>query len=103
MRIVCITIFAALCLIARPDDAIAAEPQERPTLALVVSEFEYETHVTLPAFAHRYLSKDFRVLFQQPGTGGGIIEMLLEGHAGCAVPKMRSAKDAQCQRCAVPE
>lgn len=62
MRIVFITILATLGLLAHPGNTISAEAQQRPTLALIVSEFEYETHKTLPAFARRYLSKDFRVV-----------------------------------------
>ncbi len=35
----------------------------RPTVAVVISEFEYETYRTLPVFAHKHLGKDFRVVY----------------------------------------
>jgi type 1 glutamine amidotransferase len=36
---------------------------KRPTVAVIVSEFEYETYKTLPEFAHQHLGKDFRVVY----------------------------------------
>ena len=36
---------------------------KRPTVAVVISEFEYETYKTLPVFAHQCLGKDFRVVY----------------------------------------
>jgi type 1 glutamine amidotransferase len=33
----------------------------RPTLALIVSEFEYKSDTTLPPFAEQHFSKDFRI------------------------------------------
>lgn len=50
------------------SDVIGGEPHrffddDRPTAAIVVSEFEYETYRTLPEFAHAHLGKDFRVVY----------------------------------------
>jgi len=63
MRIVFIAVLATLCVIAQLDKTMSAEAQQRPTVAVIVSEFEYETYDTLPAFARRYLGKDFHVVY----------------------------------------
>jgi len=43
--------------------APAGEKGKRPHLVIVISEDEYRTHETLPAFADRYLERDFKVTF----------------------------------------
>jgi type 1 glutamine amidotransferase len=41
----------------------ASEKGKRPHLVIVISEDEYRTDETLPAFADRYLERDFKVTF----------------------------------------
>ena len=57
-----------VCPTILSSDLIGGPPHrffddKRPTLAVIVSEFEYETYKTLPAFAHQHLGKDFRVVY----------------------------------------
>ncbi|MGI9428395.1 MAG: ThuA domain-containing protein [Bythopirellula sp.] len=57
-----------VCPTILSSDLIGGTPHrffddKRPTLAVVVSEFEYETYKTLPEFAHQQLGKDFRVVY----------------------------------------
>jgi len=57
-----------VCPTVLSSDLIGGQPHrffddQRPTVAVIVSEFEYETYETLPAFAHQYLGKDFRVVY----------------------------------------
>lgn len=59
-RYVCPTILST--------DIIGGQPHrffddKRPTIAMVISEFEYETYRTLPEFAKARLGKDFRVVY----------------------------------------
>ncbi|MFN8710799.1 MAG: ThuA domain-containing protein [Planctomyces sp.] len=50
---------------------------DRLELVMVISEPEYETHRTLPEFAERYLSDQFRVslVTQDPGDENGLINL----------------------------
>lgn len=50
---------------------------DRPELVMLISEPEYETHRTLPEFAERYLSDQFRVslVTQDPGDENGLINL----------------------------
>jgi type 1 glutamine amidotransferase len=41
----------------------AGEKGKRPHLVMVISEDEYRTHETLPAFADKYLERDFKVTY----------------------------------------
>jgi nicotinamidase-related amidase/type 1 glutamine amidotransferase len=55
-----------VCPTLTSDQLLGGEPfrfksDDRPLLAIVMAEDEYRTETTLPAFAARYLSTDFRV------------------------------------------
>ena len=57
-----------VCPTVLSTDLIGGSPHRffddgRPTVAVIVSEFEYETYKTLPAFAHQHFGKDFRVVY----------------------------------------
>jgi nicotinamidase-related amidase len=57
-----------VCPTVSSSDLIGGKPHrffddKRPTLAVVISEFEYETFQTLPEFARQHLGKDFRVVY----------------------------------------
>jgi len=57
-----------VCPTMLSTDIIGGQPHRffddhRPTVAVIVSEFEYETYETLPAFAHQFLGRDFRVAY----------------------------------------
>lgn len=57
-----------VCPTALSTDLIGGAPHrffddQRPTAAVIVSEFEYETHATLPAFARCALGKVFRIVY----------------------------------------
>jgi hypothetical protein len=52
----------AVGLAAGPS-APAGPKGKRPHLVMVISEDEYRTHETLPAFADKYLARDFKVTF----------------------------------------
>src|SRR5260221_2203876 len=58
-------ILVALVLILAPvilaAESADAANDKRPRLAIVMAEDEYKTSETLPAFAHKFLEKDFRV------------------------------------------
>ncbi len=55
-----------VCPTIESTDLLGGKPfrfydDRRPTVAIIVSEFEYQTYRTLPEFARRYLGKDFHV------------------------------------------
>ena len=57
-----------ICPTIESTDLIGGSPHRffddhRPTVAVIVSEFEYETYKTLPAYARQHLGKDFRVVY----------------------------------------
>ena len=58
-RCICPTILSTDLIGGRPHRFF---DDDRPTVAVVVSEFEYETYNTLPTFARQHLGKDFRVV-----------------------------------------
>lgn len=57
-KYVCPTIDSSQIL---DDNSFRFYDDQRPDVAIVVSEPEYETVRTLPAFAHRHLSRDFHI------------------------------------------
>lgn len=57
-----------VCPTIESSDLIGGAPHRffddtRPTIAVVVSEFEYESYKTLPEFAHEHLGKEYRVRY----------------------------------------
>ena len=57
-----------VCPTVLSTDIIGGKPHrffddKRPTIAMVISEFEYETYRTLPEFAMKHLGKDYRVVY----------------------------------------
>ena len=62
IRLVAVALFASIhAILARGDETVSDAPL--PRLALIVSEFEYRTHETLPQFAREHLEKNFRVSY----------------------------------------
>jgi len=59
-RHVCPTILSTDLLGGKPHRFF---DDKRPTIAILISEFEYETYRTLPSFAQKTLRKDFRLLY----------------------------------------
>jgi type 1 glutamine amidotransferase len=52
----------ALSPAAQPEEE-AGRKGKRPHLVMIISEDEYRTHETLPAFADEFLKRDFRISF----------------------------------------
>ena len=59
-----VRVMLALAALLAVGPLVPAGPKgQRPHLVIVISEDEYRTDETLPAFADRYLARDFKVTF----------------------------------------